>query len=603
MNRNVESHFSKLPSVNVQRSILDRGSSYSTTFNAGQLIPFYVDEVLPGDTFDVSTAKVVRMQTLLTPLMDNLYLDTYYFFVPNRLVWDKWKEFCGENTDSAWAPKTTHYIPKIASPKGGFETGSIADYMGLPVGVEWSATDLLAPSALPFRAYALICDHFFRDENLTDPLLIPTDSANQQGAKITPRGQKPKPTGYIADTANGGDPFRVSRYHDYFSSALPAPQKGNPVGIPINVPGFAGGTFPVSTADVMHDSSGFPMFGSLLDAVHLDSNGKILSSSPAPNFQPPVGFSTNETILDINGAKLAGSSFVLNPDVPTSNYPINKAYEPRNLVTTIPGTPGGGTDVSFSVNEFRLAYVYQTYLETLARSGTRYSELLLGLFGVQSPDARLQDPEYLGGNRIPINVSEVTNTAQAEQDFLGDVGAKSVTSDSHHDFIKSFTEHGYVIGVCCVRHDHSYCQGIPKFWTRREFTDFYNPKFANLGEVPIYKAEIYATPENMNAEDTGKLPVFGYQEIWADYRYRPNMVTGYMRPNVPNSISYWTLTDKYDAEPTLSDGWIRESPDSVNRALAVTSNVADQFWADFYIQNRSTRPMPMFSVPGLEPHF
>ena len=599
MNRNVESHFSKLPSVNVQRSILDRGSSYSTTFNAGQLIPFYVDEVLPGDTFDVSTAKVVRMQTLLTPLMDNLYLDTYYFFVPNRLVWDKWKEFCGENTNSAWAPKTTHYIPKIASPKGGFETGSIADYMGLPVGVEWSATDLLAPSALPFRAYALICDHFFRDENLTDPLLIPTDSANQQGVKITPRGQKPSATGYIADTANGGDPFRVSRYHDYFSSALPEPQKGSPVGIPINVPGFAGGTFPVSTTIPLHDPTGIPMLGTIDYNVQFSTENIVTPGVPDSAY-PVVSLFSNNAASNGAAGTMKNASLLIS-HAPNTN--IGNIYEPLNLVTTIPNSTTGGTDVSFSVNEFRLAYVYQTYLETLARSGTRYSELLLGLFGVQSPDARLQDPEYLGGNRIPINVSEVTNTAQAEQDFLGDVGAKSVTSDSHHDFIKSFTEHGYVIGVCCVRHDHSYCQGISKFWTRREFTDFYNPKFANLGEVPIYKAEIYATSQNMTAEDTGKLPVFGYQEIWADYRYRPNMVTGFMRPNVPNSISYWTLTDKYDAEPTLSDGWIRESSESVDRALAVTSAVADQFWADFYIQNRSTRPMPMFSVPGLEPHF
>lgn len=591
MNRNVESHFSKLPSVNVERSILDRGSKYSTTFNAGQLIPFYVDEVLPGDTFDVSTAKVVRMQTLLTPLMDNMYLDTYYFFVPNRLVWDKWKEFCGENTESPWAPKTVHYIPKIASPAGGFEPGSIADYMGLPVGVEWKATDLLAPSALPFRAYALICDHFFRDENLTDPLLIPTDSANQQGAKITPRGQKPSATGYIADTANGGDPFRVSRYHDYYSSALPAPEKGSPVGIPINVPGFPGGIFPVSTGSVDYlkdiTDAQFPV-------LYHYSNHPGGSPTDGKWSMPNLGYGYVRN--DDRGIYVSGEGVW--PPVGASEQ---KPLAPSNLQVSLPSTQG--KDVSFTVNEFRLAYVYQTYLETLARSGTRYSELLLGLFGVQSPDARLQDPEYLGGNRIPINVSEVTNTAQAEQDFLGDVGAKSVTSDSHHDFIKSFTEHGYVIGVCCVRHDHSYCQGIPKFWTRREFTDFYNPKFANLGEVPIYKAEIYATSQNMTAEDTGKLPVFGYQEIWADYRYRPNMVTGYMRPNVPNSISYWTLTDKYDSEPTLSDGWIRESQDIVDRALAVTSKVADQFWADFYIENRSTRPMPMFSVPGLEPHF
>lgn len=615
MNRNVESHFSKLPAVNVQRSILDRGSSYSTTFNAGQLIPFYVDEVLPGDTFDVSTSKVVRMQTLLTPLMDNLYLDTYFFFVPNRLVWDKWKEFCGENTESAWAPTSTHYIPKIAAPPGGFETGSIADYMGLPVGVEWKSTDLLAPSALPFRAYALICDHFFRDENLTDPLLIPKDSANQQGVKVTPRGTSPSPTGYISDTANGGDPFRVARYHDYFSSALPAPQKGSPVSIPVDLDLSAPDYSPVVTRPVSVDLSKLTAA-----PVHLPYNGRanLAGIDGWPLYPAPT---SNERIVLAKGSHVDGngvnqnfagmhyySNYGFDPSSSTStevtgSVTANQALVPINLWSDNSGFNLHASGVSFTINQFRLAYVYQCYLETLARSGTRYSELLLGLFGVRSPDARLQDPEYLGGNRIPINVSEVTNTAQAEKDFLGDVGAKSVTSDSHHDFIKSFTEHGYVIGVCCVRYDHSYCQGMPRFWTRREFTDFYNPKFANLGEVPIYKAELYATKENMNAEDTGKLPVFGYQEIWADYRYRPNMVTGFMRPNVPNSISYWTLADKYDSEPTLSDGWIRESASVVDRALAVTSAVADQFWADFYVSNRSTRPMPMYSVPGLEPHF
>ena len=573
MNRNVESHFSELPSAQIQRSIFDRSCSYKTSFNAGRLIPFYVDEVLPGDTFDVTTAKVVRSQTLLTPLMDNMYLDTYYFFVPNRLCWEHWQEFCGENTKSAWAPKTEYAMPVIVPPSGGFASGTIADYMGLPVGVDWKATDDLAPMALPFRAYALICNEFFRDENLTDPLLIPTDDANQTGSN----GDS-----YISDVANGGMPFRVAKYHDYFTSALPAPQKGQGVGIPITVPGFAGGTFPVTTGkfNVEGAVNSYPMFW-LTGPDMADVNQKV-------NFGPEQQYPYIEN--------QSGNNMRYGTDsIHTKNLMI-----PANLQTVIPpqdGVSPDGTEVSFSVNDLRLAFAYQRYLEALARGGSRYTEILLGLFGVRSPDARLQRPEYLGGNRIPVSVSEVTNSAQSEQDFLGDLGAKSSTSDVSHDFVKSFTEHGWVIGVCCVRYDHSYSQGLQRFWTRKEFTDYYNPKFAHLGEVPVYQAELYA-----NGNFT-KDKIFGYQEIWADYRYKPNQVTGEMRPGVINTLAHWNLADRYDTAPTLSDGWIREDVSNVDRALAVTSAVSNQFWADIYIQNKCTRCMPMYSVPGLIDHF
>ena len=280
---------------------------------------------------------------------------------------------------------------------------------------------------------------------------------------------------------------------------------------------------------------------------------------------------------------------------------------PVNLNTVIPPA-GDDTDASFTINEFRLAYVYQSFLEAIARSGSRYGEMLQSIFGVTNPDSRLQHPEYLGGNRIPINVSEVTNTSQAEKDFLGDVGAKSVTSDVNHDFIKSFTEHGILLGLCVVRFDHSYSQGLERWWTRKKFLDFYNPMFANLGETPIYKAEIYAGPGDPAHYDENS-PInqpnstFGFQECWADYRYKPNRVSGEMRPGVQNSLAYWHLGDYYDKEPTLSESWLFESKSNVDRCLAVTSAVADQFWADFYIRNRCTRAMPMYSVPGLEPKF
>lgn len=566
MNRNIESHFSQLPAAEIQRSTFDRSSSYKTSFNVGDLIPFYVDEVLPGDTFDITTAKVVRSQTMLTPVMDNIYLDTYYFFVPNRLVWKHWKEFCGENTQGAWAPTVEYTIPTIAPPEGGFATGTIADYMGLPVGVSWDPSDDLAPSALPFRAYALICNEFFRDQNVSDPLLIPLDDANQSGVN----------TGnYVSDVANGGLPFKAAKYHDYFTSALPAPQKGEAVGIPIDIdriPVVAASTY----ANALPESL-YPMVLGMMPSVQaatLDGDTYYLNSSNVSGV----------------GVLKAGTNANLTAASPSSNQA--NVYTPINLVADTTQSP-----VSVDVNEMRLAFAYQRYLEALARSGSRYTELLLGLFGVRSPDARLQRPEYLGGNRVPVNVNEVTNTAQSEQDFLGDLAAKSQTGDVNHDFVKSFTEHGYLIGVMVARYDHSYSQGLQKFWTRKTFTDFYNPKFAHLGEVPIYQAEIYANG------NFSKERIFGYQEIWADYRYRPNMVTGEMRPGVQNSLDFWHLADNYAEVPTLSDGWIREDKTNVDRVLAVTSAVSNQFWADIYIQNKCTRCMPMYSVPGLIDHF
>lgn len=580
MNRNVESHFSQLPAAEIQRSTFDRSFDYKTSFCAGDIIPFMVDEVLPGDTFNISTAKVVRSQTMLTPIMDNMFLDTYYFFVPNRLVWKHWREFCGENRDGAWAPTVEYTIPTIAPPAGGFAKNTIADYMGLPIGVEWKATDPLAPSALPFRGYALICNEFFRDENLTDPLLISLDDANQQGSN---GGD------YANDVANGGKPFKAARMHDYFSSCLPSAQKGSPVGIPIHVPTFAGGTFPVTTGPKPASLSSelvYPM-------MYATSN--VLTTDPvytAKIFNNAVG------VPSTDGGGNSGERMIWEGS--DGNQADHRQFTPVNLQTVIPPVDNGGNvDASFTVNELRLAFAYQRFLESLARNGSRYTELLLGLFGVRSPDARLQRPEYLGGNRIPISVSEVTNNAQTTQDYLGDLGAKSNTGDVNHDFIKSFTEHGYLFGLFVVRYDHSYSQGLQRFWTRKKFTDFYNPKFAHLGETGVYQCEIMATPQNI-ADPT---KVFGFQEIWADYRYKPNMVTGEMRPGVTNSLAHWHLADHYDSVPTLSDGWIREDKANVDRVLAVQSSVADQFWCDIYVSNQCTRPMPMYSVPGLLDHF
>lgn len=576
MNRNVESHFATLPSVQIERSTFDRSHGYKTSFSCGQLVPFLCEEVLPGDTFDITTSKVIRSQTMLTPVMDQLFVDTFYFFVPNRLVWDHFREFCGENTQGPWAPSVEYTLPCVSSPEGGFDVGTLADYFGWPVGVEWSASDDCSPHALPLRAYALICNEFFRDQNVSDPLLIPTGDANQQGVN----------TGdYITDVANGGKPFIVSKYHDYFTSSLPSPQRGEAVQIPIDVPVFSGGTFPVvTTSSTSRPVDYYPLLFAGCEPTSFDNTDMQKFTA-----------TTTLNVSSFDGAGGANGQVYANTGNPTSN--TTSPVAPINLATIIPNGSGGSTSAEFSVNELRLAFAYQRFLEAMARSGGRYQEMLLGLFGVRSPDARLQRPEYLGGNRVPLNVTEVTNSAQTSTDFLGDLGAKSHTNDRNHDFVKSFTEHGFLLGLMCVRYDHSYSQGFERFWTRKKFTDFYNPKFSHLGEVPIYTAEIYADG-HMSKSD-----VFGFQEIWADYRYKPNRVTSTMRPGVAGSLAYWNLSDYYTEAPILSDAWIRESPVNVDRVLAVSSEVADQFWADIYIKNYCTRPMPLYSVPGLIDHY
>lgn len=559
MNRNVESQFSQLPSIDIQRSIFDRSSTHKTSFNVGELIPFYIDEVLPGDTFKVTTSKIVRLQTMLTPVMDNLYLDIYYFFDRFPNLWTHGKEFFGENNTSAWVPSTEYQIPTISSPAGGFQTGTIADYLGLPVGVEWSSQDKNAPIALPFRLYARVADSFFRDENLTDPLNIPLGDANQTGSNGS---------NYINDVANGGKPFRVAKYHDFFTSQLPQPQKSSG---PVTFPLISGNLAPVGTYDTGH-LPGTSLLNSYTLRWKVPETGAAYRPSSTNNIG--IAGTSGDTIAQ------AGSGTSLGHIIP------------QNLVADLSTSVG-----AVSINELRLAFQLQRYYEKLSRSGSRYTEYLRAFFGTVSPDATLQRPEYLGGNRIPINVHEITNTAQGEQDFLGDLGAMSVTSDVHDDFVHSFTEHGYVIGVCCLRYDHSYPQGLEKMWLRKRTTDVYVPTFANLGEQPTPLCCIYADSTTMNSDD-----VFGFQEAWSEYRFKPDRVSGEMRPGISNTLASWHFSDYYTSAPTLSDAWIREDKTNVDRTLAVTSSVANQAFADFYVKNICTRAMPMYSIPGLIDH-
>lgn len=439
MSRNAESHFAVNPTrIDMSRSRFDRSSSYKTTFNVGQIIPFYVDEVLPGDTFSIDTSKVVRMQTLLTPVMDDIFLDTYYFFVPNRLTWNHWKQFMGENTESAWIPSVEYEIPQLTAPEGGWNIGTIADYMGIPTGVSG-----LSVNALPFRAYALIMNEWFRDENLSDPLNIPVTDATVQGVN----------TGtFVTDVAKGGLPYTAAKYHDYFTSALPAPQKGPDVTIPVGV----SGDIPVMPKSQRVDVSSYSTLQWRdLMGNRLEGDAKYLGAGGSGTFQ------ANNTIT---------GSTNLAPD---------------NLWALASSVGNVAT-----INQLRLAFQIQKLYERDARGGTRYIEILKSHFGVTSPDARLQRPEYLGGNRIPININQVVQSSSTDASGTpqGNTAAYSLTSDNHSDFTKSFVEHGFLIGVMVARYRHTYQQGLERFWSRKDRFDYYFPVFANIGE-PSYQKQ------------------------------------------------------------------------------------------------------------------
>lgn len=559
MNRNVESHFALNPTnIDIRRSTFDRSHSLKTSFNVGDIVPFFLDEVLPGDTFNVDTSKVVRLQTLLTPVMDNIYLDTYFFFVPNRLTWFHWKQFNGENTESAWIPQTEYEIPQITAPAdSGWSVGTIADYLGVPTGVP-----SLSVSALPFRAYALVMNEWFRDENLSDPLVVPVDDATVAGVN----------TGtFVTDVAKGGLPYKAAKYHDYFTSCLPSPQKGPDV----LIPSATSGEFPVvpRAAQIPAETLGIVPY-----------TASFVGGTAEPNQVYPVSFTSS-------GSQKAGNGYPQNGDA----LPIiNNLYAVSS------------SGLGASINQLRMAFQIQKLYEKDARGGSRYIEILKSHFGVTSPDARLQRPEYLGGNRVPININQVVqqSATSAGETAQGTVTGMSVTTDTHSDFTKSFTEHGFVIGVMVARYDHTYQQGLERFWSRKDRFDYYWPVFANIGEQAVKNKEIYAQGP-AKVDSAGAViddQVFGYQEAWADYRYKPSRVTGEMRSQYAQSLDVWHLADDYSALPMLSDSWIREDKTNVDRVLAVTSAGSNQLFADIYIKNRTTRPMPMYSIPGLIDH-
>lgn len=569
MNRNNERHFNKVPETHVSRTRFNRDQNILTTFDAGKLIPFYVDEVLPGDTFSVNTAAIIRMTTPKYPVFDDAYIDFYYFYCPNRILWDNFNRFMGEADEEPWRPTRTYKVPciEICNEEGEGakrpypDTNSILDYMGVPARIiKKGDTGSVKVNALPIRAYVKIWNEFFRDQNVGNPAVFIT---GDEDIKYTTGGEnesKVDEETILKYAVNGGYCLPVNKFHDYFTSCLPYPQRGPETNIPIQLEGTA----PVYVGDNTKALTG---------SEQSWNNLRVYAASD-PNWNNAK-----------NGNRLEAYGSVITE--PTSTMPNNQISLHTSLYEA--------SAVNITINELRQAFAVQHYYEALARGGSRYREQVRALFGVSISDKTVQVPEYLGGGRYHVNINQIVQTSgqQAENDTpIGETGAMSVTPINESSFTKSFEEHGFVIGVMCVRHNHSYQQGLERFWSRTDRLDYYYPQFANLGEQPVKKKEIMVTGKATDDE------TFGYQEAWADYRMKPNRVSGKMRSNADGTLDFWHYADNYDTVPTLSQEWMKEGKTEIERTLIVQNE--PQFFGAIRVMNKTTRCMPLYSVPGLE---
>lgn len=577
MNRFVSQHrFAEIPKAEIPRSVFDRSFTTKTAFNSGYLIPVFFDEVLPGDTFDVNASFFTRLATPVVPIMDNLWLDSFFFFVPYRLVWDHWCNMHGERKNPQ--DSVDYICPTVTAPDNGFGFGSIYDYLGIPPDKK------LTVNALPLRACNLIYNEWFRDENLQDSLTVNTGDEN--------------------DPPSLYNLFRRGKRHDYFTSCLPWPQKGDSVEVSL------GGSAPVT----LSCTDGF------------DSAHRIV-----PTFADPKaiwGRPLNAPVMSIvqTGPFKLGDHSFYGEEASSGSKGAWRVYTDANMGNSeisqpvyssglgLNGTAGWNLDTvsavadlshasPITINSLRYAFQLQKLLERDARGGTRYTELLQSHFGVTNPDMRLQRPEYLGGSSTRITINPVQQTSSTNDTTpQGNLAAYGVGSDVFHGFNRSFTEYGCIIGFVSVRADLTYQQGLNRAWFRKSRFDFYYPVFSHLGEQTVLNKEIYAQGSDVKdpAGNVVDEQVFGYQERYAEYRYKPSMITGLMRSTAPQTLDVWHLSQKFESLPKLNAEFIQDQP-PVNRVVAVQSE--PQFIFDAYFKLKCARPMPVYSVPSLVDHF
>lgn len=565
----------------MKRSRFARNSTLATGFQVGDIVPLYVEEILPNDTVDMNCNFALRMQTLAVVPYDNLEFDIYWFYCPNRLLWDGWKAFCGE-TASAWLDKTPVRVPELKT--NGFATrdavlNTIWDYFGLPLITrsEMGTTSAeLGVNALPFRMYGKVYNDWFRDVNYDNEVLV--DFGNGD-------------TTYDAeDPVKGGKPLKANKKHDYFTSVLPQPQRSDDISL---LDGLRGLQLNVTAENTNGVPGNSPITWSSVGGAKLGDVGK--------------SYYAGYTVLNTPGNRLVEGPKVNKAELPTNEFtPIT----PNNLVVNLDDESAATNRQflnSFTIASLRKSIAKQQIAEVSARCGNRYQNFLLGFFGVDGPDIETGRSELLGIQHTTMRIAEVVQTSGSAEGSTpqGNIAGRSLTNiEKPHAFTKSFLEHGWIMALGVARYNHSYSQGIRKQWMRKILDDYYMPQYANIGDVPVYKYEIYANAETVisTTNDLGKTyPVWGYQEYGAEYKYVPNQITGAIRPNVEGGLSPWTWGDNYADTPTMSPEWLKEDPENVSRSLAIEPTAkVPQIFGNFFFGNNHTRMMPVHSIPGLE---